>query len=62
MMFEGDLVRVQDQTGAELVQRTAVLDVVRAVLVGKAIVIHHGGRHHRRGPASLPTSWPLGAH
>src|SRR4029079_18966688 len=32
MMFEADLVRVQQLTGAALVQRTAVLDVVRMVL------------------------------
>ena len=50
MLYEADLVRIQEITGAAIVQRTPVLDVVR--VVADSCVITWDGRHWRSRPTA----------
>ena len=59
MLFEADLVRVQQLTGAALVQRTAVLDVVRMVLDGS--VVNWDGRNWQIRPSATALGAELAA-
>jgi hypothetical protein len=59
MMFEADLVRVQQLTGAAIVQRTAVLDVVRVVLDGS--VVNWDGRNWQTRPSATALGAELAA-
>jgi hypothetical protein len=58
MLFEADLVRVQQLTGSAIVQRTPVLDVVRLLVDGS--VVNWDGRTWQVRPSAAPPA--PGAH
>lgn len=57
MLFEADLVRVQELTGAAIIQRTPVLDVVRLIVAGAVVV--WDGRNWQARPTAASLRQPL---
>jgi DNA integrity scanning protein DisA with diadenylate cyclase activity len=60
MLFEADLVRVQQILGATFVQRTPVLDVVRVVIDGA--IVKWDGRNWQARPTAAATAGALVEH